>query len=150
VEVGQEFEKYTEPSASGDEKQHEAPQTQTASKPPSKGKGKPPKRKRAFHPFATFNAFRDYGANKAGLSPSQRFVWVVIWSHIDAQSGLARISYQTLAEKCGLQERQTKNVVASLLELGFLEVVQKGSAIGRTSNAYRVFSAPSENVSSAL
>ena len=101
-----------------------------------------------MHPFAGFNAFRDGGAGN--LAPTECYVWPVIWSHIDGQSGLARISYQTLADKSGLGERQAKRVVQTLMDWGYLQLVERGSAKRWACNVYRVFSAPNVNQSSVM
>ena len=144
MEVGQEFPKYVERSANGVDHKPE-PEAKPARKPK-----RPARRRKTSHAFSVFNAFRDHGASAGGLSATQRCVWFVIWSHVDTQTGVGRLSYQTLGEKSGLKVRQTKYVVQELLEKGFLQLVQRGSSARWASNVYRVFSAPSERISSAL
>ena len=142
MKVGEEFPPYVDPNANG--KPHEP---ESEAKPARKAK-RPARKRNAFHPFAVLNAFRDGGAK--GLTPTERLVWFIIWSHVDATTGLARLSYQALEEKTGLGIRQAKRVVQALLERGYLRVVERGSAKRWACNVYRVFSAPSEPLSSVI
>ena len=121
MEVGQEFPKYVESGANGDG--HHEPAPQIASKPPRRTAGRSPRKPKRPNPFIVFNEFRDHGAIKAGLSVVQFAVWTVLWSHVDGQTGLARISYQVLADKARVSPRTAKDAVASLVELGFVVLV---------------------------
>ena len=135
---------YVEPKPNGDG--HEKPAQQRAA---AKAK-RAPKKRQGFYPFAVFNAFRDHGAAAGNLSPTERLVWVMLWSHVNSQSGLARISYQVLAEKTGLSSRQSMRVVQTLLERGYLQLVERGSAKRWACNVYRVFSTPTVPISSVM
>ena len=107
-----------------------------------RGNGMRSTRSRFLTHFAT--------AGPRGLRQPIRLVWFIIWSHVDATTGLARLSYQALEEKTGLGIRQAKRVVQALLERGYLRVVERGSAKCWACNVYRVFSAPSEPLSSVI
>ena len=61
------------------------PRSETATKAPSKARGKRSRKKLAFHPFSVLNAFRDSGAGS--LAATERLVWIIIWSHTDSQTG---------------------------------------------------------------
>jgi DNA-binding IclR family transcriptional regulator len=69
-------------------------------------------------------------------------VWIVLWSCVDARSGLARVSYRALAEKTGLGARQVFRLVHELTALGFLEVDSRGGPKKWTVNSYRVHPRP--------
>lgn len=96
----------------------------------------PGSKRQSARRFQALNAFRDIGALAAGLGPSERLVWIVLWSCVDARSGLARVSYQALADKTGLGARQVFRVVGELIARGFLEIDARGGPKKWTVNAY--------------
>jgi hypothetical protein len=102
----------------------------------------PGSRRQPARRFQVLNSFRDVGARAAGLRPSERLVWLVLWSHVDARSGLARISYRALADKTGLGDRQVSRVVQELIARGFVEVDSRGGPKKWTVNAYRLHPIP--------
>lgn len=120
--------------------------------PPPSGRAPPPKvtskgkpgrgavttKRQSSHRFQALNVFRDSGALKAGLGPSERLVWMVLWSCVDARTGLARVSYQALAKKTGLGPRQALRVVRELIARRFITVETRGGPKNWQVNAYRL------------
>jgi hypothetical protein len=67
---------------------------------------------------------------------------MVLWSCVDARSGLARVSYRALADKTGLGAHQVFRVVRELSGRGFVEVDSRGGPKKWTVNAYRIHPSP--------
>lgn len=148
IGVGQEYEGHVDLGNNGIADGHEHKPALEAN-PAAKAK-RAPRRRKTPHVFAALNRFRDYGANAGGLGPTERLIWILIWSHVDSASGLSRISYQALEQKAGLGLRQCQRTVQALLESGYLQLVERGSAKCWACNVYRVISAPSESLSSVI
>jgi hypothetical protein len=102
----------------------------------------PGSKRQSTRRFQVLNTFREVGAKAAGLGPSERLVWMVLWSCVDARSGLARVSYRAMADKTGLGARQVFRVVHELIARGFLEVDTRGGPKKWTVNAYRAHPSP--------
>ena len=75
-----------------------------------------------------------------------RLIWLLIWSFVDAKTGVAVISYQALASKAGLKTRQTQKIVRELLDCGYLELTKQGGPKMWAVNHYRVHSAPASGL----
>jgi len=116
------------------------PGTQQKSKPCKKTKPTTTKRQSSRR-FEMANTFYG-GIETSGLSQSAIMAWLILWLRTDATTGLVRISYETLARKIALHERQAKRLVRELLERGFMELVSRGGTMKHTANEYRLHPVP--------
>lgn len=126
-----------------------APEPRPGPAPPRKGsapgkRGVATLKRESSRRFQALNKFRDIGAQAADLGPTERLAWLILWSHVDARTGLARLSYQGLAEKTGLSARQAKRVVATLLRRGFVTIENPGGPKGWRVNWYKLNPTPLE------
>jgi hypothetical protein len=138
IPVGEEPPKWIDPETVAF-KNKEPPKVQ-----PCKKKRPATTKRQSTRRFQDLNAFRDSGEMEAKLSPSARHLWLWLWTYVDAKTGTARVSGQTLARKLGLQLRQTQYLVRELIEASFLEVVEHGGPNSHASNVYRLHPTPAQ------
>jgi hypothetical protein len=111
-------------------------------------KPRPPKGKRAGttkrQSAGRFQAANDFynGLDTCNLSRSALAAWLILWQRTDAETGLVRMSHQTLARKIRMQERQGKRIVQELVDAGYLEIVHRAGTERWKCNTYRVCPTP--------
>jgi predicted ArsR family transcriptional regulator len=78
----------------------------------------------------------DWAMRKA-LPCSPKMVLMMIANRAD-ESGAAKIAVPELAEACGLSPSTVKRLTGELRAIGLLDVTERGSGGGRTSNTYMI------------
>jgi hypothetical protein len=63
---------------------------------------------------------------------------------VDVKTGTARASGKLLAEKLGLNVRQTWYLIEELIRKGFIERVKRGGPTRHAANVYRLIPEPSK------
>lgn len=64
------------------------------------------------------------------LSPAERAVLIQIWqrlSHNGSNNGMIAVGHETLSNECNIARNTTAKAIKRLEEIGFLEIVKKGS-----------------------
>lgn len=86
--------------------------------------------------FAQINAFA--WSVMRDLSRSEGFVWLSLWTHTNAKTGLVQISQSSLIEEVGCSIRQVAYTLASLEEKGLLTVKKKGNNLTHEPSVYKL------------
>lgn len=74
--------------------------------------------------YRTIDSFVDFTLR--GVDRNDLAVWLVLWRMGDARTGVACVSYPTIAERAGCSVRTIKRAVKRLKESGLVEVVRQG------------------------
>lgn len=93
---------------------------------------KPRKRKAKGGRFTKFNWFVD--TQMAKLTNSERSAWFVLWR--SERDGVASVSHQEIATKCGVSRRQAINAIGGLIEKKLIGRIEKGNPQTGTANKY--------------
>ncbi len=68
----------------------------------------------------------DFAFDEAGLSASQRLVWVAIWRHGDRDTNVSTVSYEQMATATKYTRRWCIEAVNALDDAGFLKFIKRG------------------------
>ncbi|WP_425400172.1 hypothetical protein [Aeoliella sp.] len=96
-----------------------------------------PKPKSKGNRFASINWFID--TQMATLTSSERSAWFVLWRA--ERNGVASVSHQEIATKCGVSRRQAITAVNGLIDKELIRRIEKGNPQTSTANKYTL-SAP--------
>jgi hypothetical protein len=85
--------------------------------------------------WESFNAFCDFGAVEAKLSPAAAWVWFVIFRH--ARDGVAAVSVGQVQESTGLCRATVLRAMKDMKTAGLIRMIERGCSAGRPSR-YRI------------
>jgi len=86
--------------------------------------------------FNEINAFA-WGVMR-DLSRSEIAVWLSLWTHTNAKTGLVQMSQSSLIEEVGCSIRQVVYTIASLEAKGLLTVKKKGNNLTHEPSVYKL------------
>jgi hypothetical protein len=110
---------------------------------PATGNRRNPTNAPRFNGPAGINVFAATVATLAPkvLPPSAVSTWFALWRRAD-DHGRAHASVPALAAETNLSQKTVKRSTKRLAELGFLELIKRGSSVTHIPNLYRLHAMP--------